>query len=103
MNLIFPVEYQHNSTPPKPTMSAAFALNCLVDEVTEHFPHLTPNEATQLISLAQEYYATAKPAIRVLELFDIVCCIAAPRVTYFKECDVDTKFRKFYESIVERI
>lgn len=79
------------------------ATNNLIDEVIESFPHLTPDEATQLITLSQEYYATAKPAIRVLELFDVVCCIDAPRVTYFKECDVDTKFRKFYESIVDRI
>lgn len=79
------------------------ATDDLIVEVMERFPLLTPDEATQLIALSQEYYATAKPAIRVLELFDVVCCIDAPRVTYFKVCDVDTKFRKFYESIVERI
>ena len=103
MNLIFPVEHQHNSTSPQPTMPAAFAPHWLVDEVTEHFSTLSTDDARRLISLAQEYYATAKPFLQTLELLDIVYCIAAPRVTYFKECAPGTPFRDFYNSVVERI
>ena len=103
MNLIFHVEYQHNSTSPQPTMPAPFAPHRLFGEVSERFPTLSSDDVRRLISLAQEYYATAKPAIRVLELFDIVCCIDAPRVTYFKECVPGTPFWDFYDSVVERI
>jgi hypothetical protein len=79
------------------------ATDDLIDEVMERFPCMTLPEQIQLIRLSQEYYATAKPAIRVLELFDVVCCIDGARVSYFKECDVNTEFRKFYESIVDFI